>query len=127
MIMMQQMKRSFFAFLSLLLLLSSCAFDKEEVIFPEDPLKNCDTLNVSYAATVKPVMDTQCATCHSLSLATGGVVLEQYSDVKPYADSGQLVSVLEYNSEIKMPTTGKLPLCDIAKIRSWVRDGALDN
>lgn len=108
-------------------LFTACGFEKEEVIFPADPLAGCDTVSVSYAADIKPITDGQCMICHSLASATAGVVLEQYSDILVYAQNGKLVAAVEYNFPIKMPQTGKLPDCDIAKIRTWVRDGALNN
>lgn len=109
------------------LVTTGCAFDKEETLYPGDPLAGCDTVSVSFAGVVKPIITTQCLSCHDLAAANGGVVLEEHQDVLPYAQNGILVDVIEYNSPIKMPQTGKLPDCDIAKIRSWVRDGALNN
>lgn len=109
------------------LLLSACTSDKEDIRFPDDPYANCDTTAVSFAADIHPILSAQCSSCHSLSAASDNVVLELYSDVLPYAQAGTLVEVVEFDSQIKMPQTGKLPLCDIAKIRSWVREGALDN
>jgi hypothetical protein len=106
---------------------TACSFDKEEILYPADSTATCDTVGVSYASYIQPLVDNQCLICHSLSAASGGVVLEQHSDILPYAQNGKLVTAVEYNSSIKMPQTGKLPDCDIAKIRSWVRDGALNN
>jgi len=123
----QSLRSLLFSTLVSVFLLTSCSFDKEEVLYGDENLTNCDTVGVSYAADIKPIIDAQCLSCHSLAIATNGVVLEQYSDIQPWAQSGILVGVVEYDSTIKMPQTGKLPLCDIAKIRSWVRDGALEN
>lgn len=108
------------------LLLAACSFDKEEELFP---LMNCDTTNVSYANDISPIISDNCLSCHSLSIATAGIVLEEYTDVQPLAVAGRLVRAVEFNNPPKqMPFGGpKLPDCSIAKIRSWVREGALDN
>ena len=105
----------------------ACASEKEEVLFP--PINACDTTGVSFSAEVKPIIDAHCLSCHSLSAATASVVLEQYSDYAPYTlTSNRLVNSIDYNDPLlKMPPPGKLPDCDIAKIRNWVSSGAPNN
>lgn len=110
---------------ALLATMQSCSRQKEELVFP--PTTPCDSTGVSFASEVKPVIDAHCMSCHSLSLATASVVLEQYSDYDPWVSNGKLIRSLEYNGSAKMPPDGKLPACDISKIRNWVHEGALDN
>ena len=112
--------------LAMVVCISACNYQKDEVVFP--PVVACDSVGVSFSQEVKPIIDMQCLSCHSISAAQGSVVLEQYSDYAPYTTSGRLVRAIDYsNPQILMPPSGKLAACDISKIRSWVSAGAPNN
>lgn len=121
---MRKTRTIFYTFFIAVALLFAACNKKEDVIPPSG---TCDTLNVSYATVVKPIIESQCLSCHSQASATGGVILEQYSNFAPYTTSGKLVNAIQYNGTIVMPPAGKLPDCSISQVRSWVSAGAPNN
>ncbi|HEX5001048.1 MAG TPA: hypothetical protein VFW78_01000 [Bacteroidia bacterium] len=89
----------------------------------------CDSVNVTYNGTIKPILQAKCVTCHTGSNPGGGVNLSGYSGVNAVAVTGQLVgSVSHLNGYYAMPKgTNPLPSCEVAQIRNWVLQGALNN
>ena len=111
--------------LALALCLEACVLDDQDVAIPA--ISPCDSTGVSFQIEVMPMIVENCQDCHNHTSAIGNVILESYHDVSRYAFSGSLVFVLEYNSRIKMPPSGKLPICKIAQVRNWVAEGVLDH
>lgn len=112
----------------------SCSKSSEDTMTPQDPDPvpgNCDTANMKYSANVVPILSANCYSCHgaSNSSGSGGIVLEGYSKIKPYAENGTLVGVITHASGfVAMPFGGgKLSDCNINKIRSWINNGTQDN
>ena len=89
----------------------------------------CDTLNVTYAKTVKPVMDNNCMGCHSGANPGGGIAITNYSDTKAIAANGKLLGTIEHKSAYSpMPKNlPKLSDCNISQIKIWINDGMQDN
>ena len=90
----------------------------------------CNTSNVTYAATIKPILQTNCQGCHSGGpAASGGIDMTVFSNVSAIAQNGKLYGAVNHAAGFKpMPLGGnKLPACDIAKIKAWVDNGALNN
>ncbi|MFC6999137.1 hypothetical protein [Rufibacter roseus] len=114
-------------------LLAACASDKEEDVKPTTPPTNqpppCVTSSVTYSNTISSIMSSSCNSCHNTSVASGGVVLDTYAGVRAQALNGKLVGVITHAAGFPaMPQGGaKLSDCNIAKIRKWVDDGALNN
>ena len=95
-----------------------------------DPGSNaCDTTNVSYSMTVKPILANHCTGCHSGNTPSGDIDLSMHSGVKDVAASGQLLGAISWNINfVNMPQGGdQLPACDIAKIENWINAGAPNN
>ncbi|MEO1448050.1 MAG: cytochrome c [Bacteroidota bacterium] len=112
------------------LLLSSCYYDNEEDLYPvvgTDPV--CDTTDVSYAATVLPILEENCIGCHSGANPSGNVGLDSYDKVVASANSGNLYgSIAHLDGFSKMPKGGdKIPDCDIEQIKSWIDAGTANN
>jgi hypothetical protein len=110
--------------------LQSCYYDTEEELYPADPNAVCDTTNVTYSAAVKPILQQNCASCHSGGIsASGGVDMEDFNQVQTVALNGKLVGTISHASGFKpMPQGGnKLPDCAIAKIKKWADSGAPNN
>jgi mono/diheme cytochrome c family protein len=108
-------------------LLPGCYYDKGELVYPQ---KNCDTTAVTYSKSVQPIMQGYCYACHAGSAVSGsGIKLDTYAGLKPYADNGKLMnSILQNGLSSAMPKgAGKMPDCNIATIRTWVRAGAPNN
>lgn len=89
----------------------------------------CDTTNVTYASTIRPIIENNCLGCHSGTSLGGGLSFSTVSGVQSVARSGRLLgSVNQLYGYSQMPRGGaKLLDCDIAKITAWVNAGALDN
>ena len=107
--------------------LSSCYYDVASEIDPPDSF--CDTIAVSYQEVVLPIVVDQCYVCHSIAERRGGVILEPYDALKPWADNGLLSCTINHASDCSaMPENApKMLECDILKIDKWVNDGALNN
>lgn len=127
------MKISFYlvAFLFLgVLSQMSCAYHSEEELYPNT---TCDTTGtISYTNQLKPILTSSCNNCHAQTVATtsgGGVILDDYTNLKIWVDSGHLLGSITHNSAFSaMPKGGsKLSDCSIAKFQKWVNNGAPNN
>ncbi len=109
-----------------LLALTSCYNDNYQDLYPSG---SCDTTQVSYAADVWPVISARCTGCHSGSVPSGNILLENYNDVVIVVKNGRLLGSIRFDPGYSsMPKGGaKLSSCDIAKIEKWVNDGMPDN
>lgn len=89
----------------------------------------CDTVGVSYAQDISPVVDTHCKGCHSGSAPSGGIDLSSYGGVKAVAANGKLYGAISWASgSPNMPQGGnKLPDCTIARFKAWIDAGAPEN
>ena len=92
---------------------------------------DCDTTNSQYMADVVPILTSNCYRCHGTTTNSGssGLVLEGYSNLKPYAESGTLIGVITHAAGFPpMPQDGgKLSDCNINKIKSWIANGIQNN
>jgi len=106
--------------------LSGCYYDNEQDLYPDT---TCDVTDVSFSAVVLPIIDNACYVCHDAASNFGGVTLEGFDALRPYALDGTLIGTLRREPGFTpMPqNAGPLPDCDIDKIESWIQDGALDN
>ncbi len=89
----------------------------------------CNTDNVTFSGTIKPIFAKYCTGCHSGATPTGGINLTLYADASGVAKSGRLVGAITHASGyVPMPQGGaKLPACEIAKIQAWVTAGSPNN
>jgi cytochrome c5 len=109
-----------------LTLLTSCYYDNEEDLYGGAPA--CDTAAVSYAASVAPVLQNNCTSCHSGNFPSAGIRLDSYESVRTQALNGRLYgSVAHLPGFSAMPEGGKLSECNIALIGAWVNQGASNN
>lgn len=119
----------YFLFALVVLSFSSCYYDNEEELYPS--VITCDTITVTYSATIAPILTTNCNGCHntaSASASGGGVILDTYSQASTYALSGKLFGVVSHTSGSPMPKGGaKIDDCSIAKIKKWAAAGAPNN
>ena len=111
-----------------LALASSCTYDNEKELF-KDTLVGCDTIDVSYKDDILPILQNNCYECHAASVATAGIILEGYDNVKEKADDGRLVGVTSRLPGFPQMPFGrpKLPACELLKIKKWVEAGAPNN
>ena len=89
-------------------------------------------MDVSYSFTIKPVLQSNCYTCHSNANASGfgaNIRLEDYNDVKAVSDDGRLLGSIRHESGYSpMPKGGsKLSDCTILQIEIWIENGSQNN
>ena len=81
--------------------------------------------NVTYGASVKPILDNYCKACHS---AGNSISFDSYPDTKVTASNGQLLgSIKQISNYSAMPPTGKLSDMQIAIIERWITNGCPNN
>ncbi|RYY39932.1 MAG: hypothetical protein EOO08_08550 [Chitinophagaceae bacterium] len=109
-------------------LLLSCTNSKKEALNPQ----GCSTAGTTFSATIQPIIQANCLSCHSSSAAPAsgnGNVIEGYAAVHAYAANGLLMHVVNHDPGVPaMPQGGaKLDACTIAKLQAWVDAGAPNN
>ena len=116
-------------FILLIFSLFSCAYHNEEELYGNEAINPCDTVTVTYALDVLPVLQSTCYPCHNQSLASGGVILEGYNQTKAIAESGRLLGAISHSPGFApMPKDGaKLASCTITKISRWIEAGMPQN
>lgn len=94
-----------------------------------DPnIGGCDTMNMSYSADIRPILDLRCAGCHNASSPQGGISLVTHAQVAGMASNGKLYAAINHTGPYPMPKgQSKLDACTIAKFKNWIDDGAPNN
>lgn len=108
---------------SLIIVCYSCYYDSEEYLYPQI---GCDSLNVTYSASVVPILNDFCLQCHTSS---SSIKLNNYENVKIKVDDGSLFGAINHQSGYKqMPEGGaKLDECKLKIISKWIENGAPNN
>jgi uncharacterized membrane protein len=89
----------------------------------------CDTLGgVKFATFVQPIIQNKCVGCHNASSSGGGILLTTHAQVKASVATGKFWGSINHMAGFSaMPKNTKLSACDLAKIDSWIKRGALNN
>jgi cytochrome c551/c552 len=105
---------------------SSCNYQNEEELFPST---DCETEAMSLATDITPILNNYgCLSCHSTVNNQGSVALEDYNDLKKWADNGILLKSMQHDGALAMPQNqAKMNACDIEKVAAWIIDGASNN
>lgn len=114
--------------ITILFLIPSCYYDKEELLYPQSA-SNCDSVNVSYAQHVKPLLAMECYSCHSSSMASGGIIMGTHATDAALATNGKLYGTVSYAQGYTPMPSGKamLSACNIILIKKWIDKGAPNN
>ncbi len=118
-------------FITPLILVSSCYYDKEQDLYPNTYAAPVDLNNVSYSTNVVPILN-QCNGCH-LSKNSSIFICGTYVDLNSYltGSSNNLVCSINWNCSgglHKMPQGGlQLSSIQIATITNWVNQGHKNN
>ncbi|MBA4139188.1 MAG: cytochrome c [Segetibacter sp.] len=129
-------KKSSIAVILISVCFAGCYYDKEDLVYPRQTTTtttttSCDTTAVKYSVDIKNILSTNCYACHSGTATNGGgFKFDVYpGNLVAKALSGALVGSITHSPGFSpMPKGGgKLSDCDIAKIRTWVRNGAPNN
>lgn len=114
-----------------LLLLPHCRFDNESEKYPPLP---CDTVAVSYAQKVAPILNQNCYGCHAASVAEvagAGIILDSHAELTAFLNAFEslfVAAITHTGSASKMPKGGqKLDDCSLNIILAWIRQGKNDN
>lgn len=121
---------------SMVLCIAGCGpIETDEVMAPREPLgaSGGGEGEVSFRATVQPILVEYCSGCHDESSATGGLDVTSFDAIgaagviEPGDPDGSLM--VQYLEAGIMPPVGYPDPSDeeIAAIRAWVLAGALDN
>jgi len=112
--------------LTIIVATTGCYYDVEEELYPSI---ECQTMEMSYANDILPIIESNCYGCHNTVAKFGNIILEGYSQLLKHVDDGSLLSVIKHSAGFSpMPKNGaKLLECEIEKIEAWVADGALNN
>lgn len=89
----------------------------------------CDTLAVSFASDVQPILSTYCLGCHSGSAPSGGIALSNHQQVLVTVNNGKLLGSVSHSPGFSPMPQGQAKLndCNIALIRNWINQGASYN
>lgn len=120
---MKNKMAKYFLFLGMI----SCKYEKN--MSPEVKCQ-AEVLNVvSYKNNIQKILNDNCNNCHSNRNHSGGIALEDFEDVKFWANNGsineQIVSV--NGATPKMPRGSIMSDCDVKIIQKWLSQGALQN
>ena len=99
--------------------IQSCYYDTEEELYPNDYYGAIDTASVTYAATIAPLISTNCGSsgCHP--------GYTTYAGLKVVVDNGQLKN--RVITQKTMPAAAPLSSTQISKLQRWLDAGALNN
>jgi hypothetical protein len=103
---------------------TSCQYDNEEELYPDI---ECDTVNVSYAEDIEPIIENDCATsgCH-VAGGTGNGIFNNYTRVKAKVDNGSMRQRVVGQQDMP-PDPESLTQCQIDKVEAWLDAGAPNN
>ncbi|MCS7074104.1 MAG: hypothetical protein NZ108_06530 [Bacteroidia bacterium] len=124
-------------FLFFALVTNGCLYDKFMPPPPPPLPPSCDTINVTYTATIKPILQQNCYECHS-STATnpqrpGYLFFDNFNELKTIALAQSPASNLRDRINHRgiqpyMPfQRTKLDPCTIRKIEIWIEAGCPNN
>lgn len=90
---------------------------------------SCDSVNVTYSSTLKPMIQTYCGNCHTAQNPGGGFDLSTQTGLANAANSGRLMGAVKQESGYSPMPKGqnKLSSCSITQIQKWISDGTPNN
>lgn len=116
-----------FILLLFVLLLSSCYYDVEETVIPEDTV-------ISFTLDIQPIFTENCILCHPGLIPEPDLTIGNSYDaiingkyiIPEDLETSTLYQKFLGNPTI-MPPSGSLPTYDINLVKTWIEQGALNN
>jgi len=107
-----------------LMVIPGCSNDSEEMLNP-----GCDTTNITYSATIVPILTANCYVCHSGTTPVAPFRLDSHAAVAVQAGNGKLYGAISHSAGFSpMPkNASKLSDCNIRKIKKWIDAGFPNN
>lgn len=125
------MKQLFYLFIisAVILSLSSCYYDKEDLLYGNGNVPCTDTSAVSYTQKVVPILQQYCYSCHSGNFPSGNILMGNYAADKAIGQNGSLYGSISYATGYSPMPKGmsKMTSCQIATIKKWVDSGMPNN
>ena len=89
----------------------------------------CDTANVTFTSSIKPIITAKCQGCHSSSAPAAGYDYSTYPGIKARVDDKKLWGAINHMTGYSpMPKNGpKLSDCELTQIKKWIDAGAPNN
>ena len=116
-------------FLLSIVSISSCYYDKEDLLYGGANGPCTDSTGVvSYTQKVIPVLQQYCYSCHTGNFPSGNQVMGTYTANKAMAQSGKLYGSISHAAGYSPMPKGmsKLSNCQVAIIKKWI-DGGMQN
>lgn len=114
------MKKNFFALAGISIFFASCTFEKAE------PLSVGCTTPVSYAADIDTIIVEKCVICHTAG-GSGTGDFTNFSELKAKVDGGSFKTRVFILKDMPQAGYTQLTEAEIAKLKCWVEQGALNN
>jgi len=111
----------------LLTTVSSCYYDKAELLYPGSV--TCDSsTTATFSKDILPMMNTHCnaSGCHNTVSASSGVILDTYAGIKIQAQNGRLMGSTGPNGSMPKGTS-KLSSCNLSILQKWIDSGTPNN
>lgn len=106
-------------------ILHACTYRKEsDLIKPGKEI--CDTSSVSFSASIKPILDTHCTSCHREG-GTGPGNFNDFTTFQSYVNSGQIRNRVIDQKTMPPSSNPDLSDCELTALDKWIKEGALNN
>jgi len=125
--------KSFVLFILLLagmLVLHSCYYDKEDLLYSTKDLPCTDTTTTaSYSQKVVPILQQYCYSCHSGAFPSGGITMGTHAADKAIGQNGKLYGSISYTAGYSPMPKGmsRMTSCQIATIKKWIDNNMPNN
>lgn len=121
---------SIFLVLISALFISSCYYDKEDLLYGNSNAPCTDTTTVmSYSQKVVPVLQQYCYSCHTGNFPSGNQLMGTYATDKAMAQNGKLYGTINHSAGFSPMPKGmaKMNSCQINTVKKWIDGGMLNN
>lgn len=114
----------------MLTMLSSCYYDKEELLYGSGNTPCTDTAGaVSYTQKMVPMFQQYCYSCHTGNFPSGNIVMGTYAADKAIGQNGKLYGSINHSPGFSPMPQGmpKMSNCQIAVVKKWIDSGMPNN
>ena len=88
----------------------------------------CDTLEVTFALDIEPMVQTFCAACHTGIMPVGSIQIGNYDEIVDVASESVFIDIIDGEFDFTMPqNTDGLTDCQVRMFEIWIEDGMPNN